>query len=109
MTFLNEHDLINLIKNNTCFKGKGSCIDLNLTNRKYSFKNSTSFATGQSDHHHLICLKCISEERFLFNGNVKIINVTLKFVIKMPTQKAKFLQKSLQKSDIPNKFQELFK
>ena len=28
MTFLNEHDLINLIKNNTCFKGEGSCIDL---------------------------------------------------------------------------------
>ena len=32
MTFLNEHDLINLIKNNTCFKGKGSCINLILTN-----------------------------------------------------------------------------
>ena len=30
MTFLNEH-LINLIKNNTCFKGDGSCIDLILT------------------------------------------------------------------------------
>ena len=49
MTFLNEHDLINLIKNNTCFKGEGSCIDLILTN-----KNSTSFETGLSDHHHLI-------------------------------------------------------
>ena len=54
MTFLNEHDLINLIKNNTCFKGEGSCIDLILTNRKFSFKNSTSFETGLSDHHHLI-------------------------------------------------------
>ena len=32
MTFLNKHDLINLIKNNTCFKGEGSCIDLILTN-----------------------------------------------------------------------------
>ena len=41
MTFLNEHDLINLIKNNTCFKGEGSCIDLILTNRKFLFKNST--------------------------------------------------------------------
>ena len=30
MTFLNEH-LINLIKNNTCFKGDASCIDLILT------------------------------------------------------------------------------
>ena len=54
MTFLNEHDLINLIKNNTCFKGKGLCIDLILTNRKFSFKKSTSLETVLSDHHHLI-------------------------------------------------------
>ena len=54
MTFLNEHDLINLIKNNTCFKGEGSCIDLILTKRKFSFKNSTSFETGLNDHYHLI-------------------------------------------------------
>ena len=54
MIFLNEYDLINLIKINTCFKGQGSCIDLILTNQKYSFKNSTSFETGLSDHHHLI-------------------------------------------------------
>ena len=53
MSFLNEHDLINLIKNNTCFKGEGSCIDLILTNRKFSFKNSTSFETDLSDHHNL--------------------------------------------------------
>ena len=53
MSFLNEHDLINLIKNNTCFKGEGSCIDLILTNRKFSFKTSTTFETGLSDHHHL--------------------------------------------------------
>ena len=51
MTLLNEHDLINLIKNNTCFKGEGSCIDLILTNRKFSFKNSTSFEKGLSQHH----------------------------------------------------------
>ena len=43
MTFLNKHDLINLIKNDTC-----------LTNQKFSFKNSTVFETGLSDHHHLI-------------------------------------------------------
>ena len=53
MTFLNKHDLINLMKNNTCFK-EGLCIDLILTNRKFSFKNSTSFEAGLSDHHHLI-------------------------------------------------------
>ena len=54
ITFLIEHDLIKLIKNNTCFKAEGSCIDLILTNPKFSFKNSTSFETGLSDHHHLI-------------------------------------------------------
>ena len=52
MTFLNKHDLINLIKNNTCFKGEGSCIDLILTNRKLSFKNSSSIEAGLSNHHH---------------------------------------------------------
>ena len=62
MTFLNEHDLINLIKNNTCFKGEGSCIDLILTNRKFSFKNSTSFETGLSNHHHLIYSMLKTEE-----------------------------------------------
>ena len=46
MMTLIEHDLINFIKSNTCFKGEGSCIDLILTN-----KNSTSFETGLSDHH----------------------------------------------------------
>ena len=46
MTFLNEHDLINLIKNNTFFEGEGSCINLILTNRKFSIKNSTFFETG---------------------------------------------------------------
>ena len=57
----------------------------------------------------IICLKPISEERFLFNGNVIIINASLKFLIKVPTQKALFLQKSLQKPDILNQFQKLFK
>ena len=43
VTFSNEHDLINLIKNNAWFKDEGSCIDLILTNQTFSFKNSTSF------------------------------------------------------------------
>ena len=42
------------MKNKTCFKGTCSCIDLILTNRKYSFKNTSSYETGLSDHHHLI-------------------------------------------------------
>ena len=34
---------------NTCFKGKGSCIDLILTNRKFSFKTSTSCEKSFAD------------------------------------------------------------
>ena len=52
--FLNSSNLYNLIKSNTCFKGKGSSIDLFLTNRKYSFKFSGSYETGINDHHHMI-------------------------------------------------------
>ena len=52
--FMKNQDLFNLVKNNTCFKGEGSCIDLILTNRKYSFKNTYSFETGLNDHHRLI-------------------------------------------------------
>ena len=52
--FLNSNSLVNLVKTNTCFKGKGCCIDLILTNRKYSFKNTTSYETELSDHHHMI-------------------------------------------------------
>ena len=43
-----------LIKGPTCFKGKGSLIDLILTNRKFSFKNTQSFQTGLNDHHHMV-------------------------------------------------------
>ena len=53
-TFLNTENLTSLIKENTCFKGAGSCIDLILTNSKYSFQYSSSIETGLSDHHHLI-------------------------------------------------------
>ena len=43
-----------LIKGHTCFKGKGSLIDLILTNRQFSFKNTQAFQTGLSDHHHMV-------------------------------------------------------
>ena len=33
-SFMNNQNLFNLVKSNTCFKGKDSCIDLILTNRK---------------------------------------------------------------------------
>ena len=52
--FMEHYNYYNLIKNNTCFKSDGSCIDLILTNRKYCFKNTSSFETGISDHHYLI-------------------------------------------------------
>ena len=39
MGFLNSNSLNNLIKTNTCFKGKGSCIGLILTNGKFSSGN----------------------------------------------------------------------
>ena len=43
----------NLIKESTCFKRAGSCIDLILTNSKYSFQYFSSIEIGLS-HHHLI-------------------------------------------------------
>ena len=52
--FMEHYNYYNLIKNNTCFKGNGSYTDLILTNRKYCFKNTSSFETGISDHHDLI-------------------------------------------------------
>ena len=54
ISFCDSNNLINLIKNNTCFKGIPFCIDLILTNRTYSFKSTTSSETGLSDHHHMI-------------------------------------------------------
>ena len=53
-SFCDSNSFINLIKNNTCFKGIYSCIDLILTNRKYSFKNTRSLEAGLSDYHHMI-------------------------------------------------------
>ena len=52
--FLNNSNLVKLVKTNTYFKGSGFCIDLILTNREHSFKNTTSYETGLSDHHHMI-------------------------------------------------------
>ena len=54
--FMEQYNYYNLIKNSTCFKGDGSCINLILTNRKYCFRNTSSFETGISDYHHLIYL-----------------------------------------------------
>ena len=52
--FMEHYSYNNLVKNNTCFKGDGSCIDLIHRNRKYCFKNTSCFETVISDHDHLI-------------------------------------------------------
>ena len=52
LSFMNNKNFINLVKGNTCFKGKGSCIDLILTIRRYPFKHTSSNETGLSDHYH---------------------------------------------------------
>ena len=53
-SLMNNENVFNLVKSNTSFKCEGSCIDLILTVRKFSFKNTCSFETGLIDHHHLI-------------------------------------------------------
>ena len=52
--FLNSNSFNDLVKTNTCFKEAGSCIDLILTNRKYSFQHILSYKTSLSDHHLMI-------------------------------------------------------
>ena len=37
-SFTNSKKIVSVVKNKTCFKGTGSCIDLILKNGKYSFK-----------------------------------------------------------------------
>ena len=50
--FSDSNNLTILIKNNTSFKGKGSCTDLILANRKFEFP--CSYETGINEHHHMI-------------------------------------------------------
>ena len=43
------------MKQNTCFKGDGGlCLDLLITNSKFSFMRTNIFETGLSDYHHTI-------------------------------------------------------
>ena len=53
---LQAYDFRSLIKKPTCYQSNTpSCIDLTLTNRKSLFKLSSTFETGLSDHHKLVC------------------------------------------------------
>ena len=74
LSFMNAQNFVSFIKNKTCFKGTGSCIDLILANRKYSFKNTSSYETGYSDHHHLIysvmkaIFKCEEPKKLIYRN-----------------------------------------
>ena len=54
LSFMDNQNFVSLIKNETFFKGSSSCIDLILTKRKYSLKNTSSNKNEFGDHHHLI-------------------------------------------------------
>ena len=45
------YNLVNLVKENTCFKGPPKSYDTILTNRKYHFQNTLALTTGFSDFH----------------------------------------------------------
>ena len=53
-SFLETHNLKNLVKDYTCYKSHTSCIDLFLTNKSLCFKNTTVVDTGLSDFHRMI-------------------------------------------------------
>ena len=52
--YLDSNVLCNVINGHTCFKGKCFLIGLILSNRKFSFKNTQSFESSLSDHHHMV-------------------------------------------------------
>ena len=80
LSFMDSQNFVSLIKNKTCFKGTGSCIDLILTNRKYSFKNTSSYETGLSDHHHLIY--SVMKTIFKCEEPKKLIYRTIQFFLR---------------------------
>ena len=72
-SFCDAFDLVNLIREPTCYKnpGKPSCIDVIVTNKPISFQNSGVIETGLSDFHRMtvIITKMTSQEL-----NPRIIN-----------------------------------
>ena len=54
LSFMDSQNFANILKNTTCFKGTGSCIDSIWKKRKYSFKNTSFYETGLSAHRHWI-------------------------------------------------------
>ena len=80
LSFMDNQNFVSLIKNKTCFKGKNACINLILRNRKYSFKNTSSYETGLSDHHHLIY--SVMKTIFKCEEPKKLIYRTIQFFLR---------------------------
>ena len=59
--FTDTFSLEHLINEPTCFEGKPSCIDLNITNRKSYFKNTCVIVAGISDFHKLTAVSLKSQ------------------------------------------------
>ena len=70
-SFIQLLNFFNLIKTNTCFKGKGHYIELILPKGKYW--HSPTFEAGLSDHHHLVysilktCFKREESKHFIYH------------------------------------------
>ena len=64
-----------MIKQNTCFKNDGdSCIDLLITNSKFSFVRTKSLKTGLSDHHMIYPIFKPKFEKFEPKKSIYICN-----------------------------------
>ena len=81
------YNLINLIKEPTCFKNveNPSTIDLILTNRGRRFQNIMTIETGLSDHHKLTItvMKSLFQKQFLLlflTGTINIL-IMISFVM----------------------------
>ena len=79
-TFCNTHDLENLVKGSTCFKGENStCIDVILSNEPNRFKSTININCSLSDFHNIVCaapkLQCPPEsDRKLFYRSYRKFN-----------------------------------
>ena len=75
--FLQEHTFYTIMTENASFKDDGgSCIDVLITNSKFSFMKINSFETGLSDHHHMIYT--ILKTKLKKNEPKKLIDCNLK-------------------------------
>ena len=79
-SFCNTHDLENLVKGPTCFKGENpTCIDVILSNEPNRFKSTINVNCSLSDFHNIVCtatkLQCPPEyDRKLFYRSYRKFN-----------------------------------